>query len=205
MNPEDALSQIIDPCLARLSVLGIRNDDRARVMLLAIALQESGLTHRAQVVDGGGKGPARGFWQFEKNGVLGVLKHPMSEPFAAKLCFDVALPVEVEPVWQRLEDDDVLACAFARLLLFTDRAPLPQVGEDLLSWQYYVRNWRPGKPHPTRWPGNYRRAREAVRLSNTPAANPELQAQVRKLADRLAVLQEQLEAVQTDMRNLVQA
>ena len=48
--------------------------------------------------------------------------------------------------------------AFARLLLWTDPAPLPALGAAVRAWAYYRRNWRPGKPHPETWPEMYQNA-----------------------------------------------
>ncbi len=56
----------------------------------------------------------------------------------------------------------MLAAAFARLLLLTDAKPLPQIGDVQGAWAYYVRNWRPGKPHPDTWPGLYKQAQAAL-------------------------------------------
>ena len=135
----------------------------ARVMLYAIGLQESRFTHRAQVLDGGGKGPARGLWQFERGGgVAGVLRHPASRFWANSVCNARNVPAQPLNVWLALETDDVLAAALARLLLFTDPSRLPAVGEQAESWAYYLRNWRPGKPHPRTWPECYETALKAV-------------------------------------------
>jgi hypothetical protein len=131
----------------------------ARVMLRAIALQESRMTHRYQVIDGGGKGPARGLWQFERGGgVKGVLTHPASKRIAQSVCLARGVPADPRSVWQALETDDVLAAGFARLLLYTDPAPLPAIGDVSGSWEYYTRIWRPGKPHFKTWPDLYGRA-----------------------------------------------
>ena len=83
----------------------------ARAMLLAIGLQESGLTARVQRVAGGGKGPARGLLQFERGGgVVGVLNHPASRDLALQVCTARKLPaVSSSVVWEWLETDDVLA------------------------------------------------------------------------------------------------
>ena len=70
-------------------------------------------------------------------------------------------PVQ-RPVWTALETNDVLAGVFARLLLWTDAKPLPAIGDEQGAWAYYLRNWRPGKPHPQTWPGFYRQAVEFV-------------------------------------------
>lgn len=135
----------------------------ARVLMYAIGLQESRFTHRAQVIDGGGKGPARGYWQFERGGgVTGVLRHPASRFWANSVCNARNIPAQPLNVWLALETDDVLAAAFARLLLFTDPTRLPAIGEQSESWLYYLRNWRPGKPHPRTWPECYETALKAV-------------------------------------------
>ena len=140
----------------------------ARVMLYAIGLQESRFTHRAQVIDGGGKGPARGYWQFERGGgVTGVLRHPASRFWANSVCNARNVPAQPLNTWLALETDDVLAAALARLLLFTDPARLPAVGEQADSWSYYMRNWRPGKPHPRTWPECYGAALKAVGASDS--------------------------------------
>ena len=135
----------------------------ARVMLYAIGLQESRFTHRAQVVNGGGKGPARGYWQFERGGgVTGVLRHPASRFWMSSACNARNVPAQPMNVWQALETDDVLAAAAARLLLFTDAKRLPAIGEQATSLRYYLRVWRPGKPHPETWPSCYQAAIGAV-------------------------------------------
>ena len=135
----------------------------ARVMLYAIGLQESRFTHRAQVIDGGGKGPARGYWQFERGGgVTGVLRHPASRFWMSSACNARNVPAQPMNVWLALENDDVLAAAAARLLLFTDPAKLPAIGEQATSLRYYLRVWRPGKPHPETWPSCYQAAIGAV-------------------------------------------
>ncbi|WP_372439205.1 hypothetical protein, partial [Pandoraea sputorum] len=113
---------------------------RAEQMLLTIGLQESRFGHRRQI----GNGPARGLWQFERGGgVRGVLEFPSTKALARSVCeaCDVA-PVAAD-VHAAMERDDVLAAAFARLLLWTDPAPLPAVGEVQAAWALYIRTWRP--------------------------------------------------------------
>lgn len=138
----------------------------ARVMLVAISLQEDPEQLRAQRVIVAGrsrKGPARGLWQFERGGgVKGVLTHPASRFWARRICADIGLDPAPGAVWQALQYDDALAAIFARLLLFTDPRPLPAVDDERGAWAYYLRNWRPGKPHPKKWAANHARAREAV-------------------------------------------
>lgn len=135
------------------------NSARADVMLLAIGLQESRFTHRRQI-----GGPARGFWQFERGGVAGVLEHPASRKHAVSVCAARGVDPTITNVHLALEHDDVLAAAFARLLLWTDAKPLPALGDSATAWDYYLRNWRPGKPHPKTWPALYAQALAAVEV-----------------------------------------
>lgn len=128
---------------------------QAETLLVAIALQESGLRHREQV-----GGPAKGWWQFEVAGVRGVLNHPRSADKAAAVCKALHYPVDAVLVQRALSHNDVLAGCFARLLLWTDPAPLPTKEAD--GWNYYQRNWRPGRPRIERWGECWARAVDAV-------------------------------------------
>lgn len=136
------------------------NNDKALIMLLAIGLQESGFLVRSQRKGG----PARGFWQFEQGGgVRGVLRHPASSYLAHKACqYSLVVPTP-EAVWPALAENDRLACAFARLLLWTDARPLPEAGQIDYAWDYYIDNWRPGKPHRDRWTPNYEQALQLLK------------------------------------------
>ena len=153
----DVLTKIINPTFA--DVLPHRFASReAAVMLLAIGLQESRFEHRRQI-----GGPAMGFWQFERGGgVAGVLSHPASAKYARAVCAIRGRAAHDADVYNGLDDDDLLACAFARLLLYTDPKPLPAIGDADAAWQYYLRSWRPGKPHPETWRDLYLRAWSAV-------------------------------------------
>lgn len=165
MTPERFVSDVLTPGLAKLSEIGGReslaNSPDAEQMLLTIALQESALTHRAQVIASGAPGPARGWWQFERGGgVAGVMQHPASSGLARRLCEACHVPFEAAHIWRCLEGHDALAVGFARLLLWTDARPLPTTSA--AGWQYYLDNWRPGKPHPAKWPSNWTRAQSAL-------------------------------------------
>lgn len=128
---------------------------QARVMLIAIGLQESRFEHRRQI-----GGPARGFWQFEKGGVKGVLTHKATKEIAFNVCELRGITATEPAVYRQLEHDDVLAAAFARLLLFTHPHKLPGLGDAEYAWNYYLKTWRPGKPHPETWPALYAKALE---------------------------------------------
>lgn len=136
----------------------------ARVLLLAITNQEDPRQQRRQSP----AGPARGLWQFEQGGgVVGVLRHAASRELALQVCDARGVRALARDVYTHLERDDVLAAAFARLLLWTDPSPLPKVGDVEGAWQLYLRTWRPGAfdrdPDGLRrrWSVNYARALEA--------------------------------------------
>lgn len=156
MPLSEIMKQAIEPAFLLLPAR--MESQAATVMLLATGLQESRFQHRRQI-----GGPARGYWQFERDGgVAGVLRHPASRVHAVRLCDDRGVQAVPEQVYQRLEFDDVLAAAFARLLLFTDPAPLPKLGECGKAWDYYLRTWRPGKPHRKTWDTLYAQSLEAL-------------------------------------------
>lgn len=137
----DIEQNAIDPALALLPDRMDTPD--ARVMIRAICLQESRMEHRVQVLNGGGRGPARGLAQFERGGgVKGVLTHRSSAQLAQQVCKVRGVNPDPRTVWAALEFDDVLAMAFARLLLWTDAAPIPDEEEE--GWEVYLRTWRPG-------------------------------------------------------------
>jgi len=139
-----------------LALLPSRMDSAAaRIMLLAIGLQESRFMFRFQKVAGKPyvKGPARGFWQFEEGGgVRGVMTHAATKDLARKLCDGHGVAWDSRAIHHALENADVLAAGFARLLLWADAKPLPGPGASHdEAWDCYIRGWRPGKPHRSSW------------------------------------------------------
>ncbi len=128
--------------------------DRARAMLLAIGLQESGFEYRQQV-----GGPARGFWQFEKGGgVVGVLTHRYTSEHVRRACATLQYQPTDDACYAAIRDNDILACCFARLLLWTVPGTLPGRDEAPRGWQQYLAGWRPGRPHPETWSAHFARA-----------------------------------------------
>ena len=157
MTPDDALTLAIEPALVLLPKA--MDSVPARALLLAIGLQESRLEFRRQH----GDGPARGLWQFEQGGgVKGVYEHDASALWTRALCNARNTSWEISSIWAALEYDDVLTAGCARLLLFTDPKPLPTLDDPGGAWDYYVRNWRPGKPHPATWAANHAAAVSAA-------------------------------------------
>lgn len=159
MTPALLLALIIRPTLGWLSgpIASIPHTHEAERMLLAIAMQETSLRHRRQVP----VAHAMGWWQFEAmGGVAGVMGHRATRIPATAICDALRVPPVPSRIHPVLEHNDMLACAFARLLLRADAAPLPR--DQAGGWACYLRNWRPGKPHVARWPDAWSAAEQAI-------------------------------------------
>lgn len=114
---------------------------QAIVTLLAIQLQEAPNQEQRQI-----GGPAVGIFQMEKGGgIAGVLRHSASRPYALIVCKALGVEPTKSAAYAALQSaDDVLDAAFARLLLWTDAAALPAIGDVAGAWELYLRTWRPG-------------------------------------------------------------
>lgn len=134
---------------AALSLLPPKmRSSRATAMLLAIGLQESRFTFRRQV-----NGPARGFWQFEEDGgVRGVLDHGATRPVILPILETLRYGMRASDCYEAIMHNDVLACIFARLLLWTDPLTLPMSDDEGRGWLIYRNAWRPGRPIRESWP-----------------------------------------------------
>jgi hypothetical protein len=148
MNAELAYHVYQHTIPAALDLLPSRMDTpQAKAMLLAIGFQESRFEHRKQV-----GGPAHGFWQFERDGgVKGVLTHPSTSVIIIPILNELVYSASIKECYEAIVHNDVLACVFARLLLYTVPGRLPERQEVATSWSYYLAGWRPGKPHPETW------------------------------------------------------
>jgi hypothetical protein len=167
----EVTERAIDPALR---LLPTRMDSpEARVLLLAIGLQESHFRYRRQLilVKRNGRtqlvpeGPAKSFWMGERGGGLvhGVRVHPATRGYAADLYKLFKVPPRDVSIWNAIENNDVLAAALARLLLFSDPYKLPALGHTQLAWELYAqRTWKPGKPRRDEWGGNYAAALDFV-------------------------------------------
>ena len=137
-------------------------------MLLAIGLQESRFEHRIQLVGNPPLpiGPAHGFWQFERGGgVRGVRDWIFKRPELAALATDALERLGYGPDvederYEAIVHIDILACLFARCLLYTLPSPLPKRGQHEEAWDQYLDAWRPGKPHRDTWNAFYDQAWE---------------------------------------------
>jgi hypothetical protein len=155
MTPDEYVRTVVP---AAMAFLPAKMDTReARAMLVAIGLQESRLTYRAQI-----GGPARGLHQFETGGVSGVLKHAAVRALASQVAAQLGYPATVDGLHPQFETDDILDCCFARLLLYVDPRPMPGPAMYEMSWSVYIFGWRPGKPHRQTWDAFYDQAWAAV-------------------------------------------
>lgn len=146
MDLNTIIRTAIDPALALLPPK--MGTPAARIMLLAIGLQESRFEHRRQLIGNPPQpiGPAKSFWQAEQGGgmVHGVRLHAATGAIAAELYRARAVAANDAAIWNAVEHDDVLAAALARLLLWSDPQRLPGAGEEQGAWALYLRTWRPG-------------------------------------------------------------
>lgn len=140
----------------------VMRSQSAKAELLAIGLQESRFLHRRQLEGG----PARGLWQFERGGgVRGVATHPKTEKILESVLRELryeSIVGDSRAMHYAIEDNDVLACVFARLLLWTVPGRLPGPTEHEAGWAQYLEGWRPGAPHPATWKAFYKEAWDRV-------------------------------------------
>jgi len=158
VTPHDLLETAIIPALRLLPEK--MDSDAAIAMCIAIALQESRVKHRRQI-----GGPARGYWQFEQGGgVRGVLTHPASQQHirAVLAALDYDPTSDPAACYAAIEHNDILAAAFARLLLYTLPDALPARNAHGVGWTQYLNTWRPGKPHRETWDEYYETGWEVV-------------------------------------------
>ena len=168
MTPELLLKTAIIPAL---SLLDPKLDTpAARALLICIALQETGLRARRQMLEArdhwweSKPGKGHGFWQFERDGATrGVMvRHAAASAIVLPVIDALLYPRDPYAVHEALIHNDVLACVLARALLYSTPDAMPRPNEADKGWAIYLKAWRPGKPHSEAWPENYRIAWEAV-------------------------------------------
>lgn len=166
MTPSKLLKTAIIPALSELESAGIKDSFEARRFLLAIALQESRLRHRRQVVGTAETGPAASYWQFERGGgCRGVLTHKAVSQRMRQVCADYCIEQTEQGLWEAMRYQDIVAACAARLLIYTLPSALPTSEPD--GWQQYIDAWRPGKPHPQTWAANWEMADKAAKEIST--------------------------------------
>lgn len=162
MTPQRLYQTAIRPALDELAAFGIQPTPQAGRNVLAIALQESGLRARRQIVDGGAEaGPAVSFWQGEKGGgMILTLSHRVTGAAMKAICEAYNVKPDAGGLWEAMRYQDIVAAAAARLLIYTLPGKLAQTEKD--GWDEYVVAWRPGRPHPEKWAECWRIASETV-------------------------------------------
>jgi len=164
MTPELLLKTAIIPALGMLD--SKLDTPAARAMLIAIALQETGLRARRQMLEArdhwweSKPGKGHGFWQFERDGATrGVMvRHAAASALVLPVIDALLYPRDPYAVHEALIHNDVLACVLARALLYSVPDALPGPNDPEKGWVQYVSAWRPGKPHVEPWANNYRTA-----------------------------------------------
>lgn len=122
------------------------------------------------------KGPARSLWQMEQGGgVKGVLHHNSTGRLIDDICERFEVSNSSVSCWQAIEENDVLAACFARLLLWTDALKMPAISDAEGAFQLYLRTWRPGAY--TRGDASQRQALQVKFLKNHAAARLEMNIQ----------------------------
>jgi hypothetical protein len=166
VTPETLNSFLVPACLSLFPEK--YNTPEARAMLIAIALQESDLEHRQQLIGNHRNwweslnGPATSYWQFEKIGIRGVLEHRKTGPLAREVLEKLGYPEDVNTIHKAIAHNDILAVCIARLALYRLPQPLPQRDQSEMGWNQYVEAWRPGKPKRERWAERFELAWQVV-------------------------------------------
>lgn len=171
MTPIVLLRDVIVPALRLLGPpLATRE---AAVLLLAIALQESGLElkYRRQVLARRDPrtgqttllpvGRALSWWQIEPPTLVDCIsRHARTREALAELgtLEEILADPNVVLRWSELS-----GAVVARGIMRLDPRPLPAVGDRPGGWAFYRGCWRPGKPRPKEWPAAYAAALEAYR------------------------------------------
>lgn len=162
MTPQRLYQTGIRPALDELAALDITATPQAGRFLLAIAIQESGLRARRQIVTGGAEnGPAASFWQGEVTGGMCLtLKHATVGPRMKAICDAYNVQPTALALWEAMRYNDIVAACAARLLVYTLPGALPIDQES--GWNQYLAAWRPGKPDKARWADSWKTATETV-------------------------------------------
>ncbi len=146
MIADDFLKDILSPGIAWCESLPSWNipfDARAKVLLIAIAGQESRWSARVQ----SGNGPAHSLFQMERGGMIAeVLANAKTAELANEVCRMMYIAPDAVHAWSVMatERGDKLAVAFARLGLWLDPRDLPALDDEQAAFETYVRIWRPG-------------------------------------------------------------
>lgn len=141
----DFLPQRMDTPAARLQMLTHQKQEDPEERRYQVVKRTPKTRTENIVGDRTAKGPARSLWQFEEGGgVQGVLTHKATAEYIRGICDHFDVIPDANHCWRAIEENDVLAACFARLLLWTDPKPIPAVGDAEGAFDLYLRTWRPG-------------------------------------------------------------
>lgn len=130
-------------------------------MILASAIQESGLEHRHQI-----GGPAHGLAQEEPIGAAEALRID-NEVLNTRFLEALGLPQDRDKLHRALEWSEWGMVVSARLKLWPLPDRLPRQHEQDEAWKQYIAAWKPGKPWPHKWEHSWITACQAVRDCDT--------------------------------------
>lgn len=152
MTPREADILIVRPTLEYLEPPYASLE--ARLMLLAIGMQETGFKTRYQLPSG----PGLGLWQVEYTTEMDFWRRGKLRTCARAL-------KELAPtIYESAADNDHVAATICRSLLWErDPKPLPAIGDIDAAWACYLRVQRPGRPSRKRWTQSYATALAVVR------------------------------------------
>ena len=130
----------------------------SKAMLIAIAMQSSQFSFRRELM-----GHDRSFWALgAQTHIKVVAEHELTRGPIAAVCDALCYDTSVFSAYMAVEHNDILACAYARLLLSLVPGKLPSRDQPQLGWDQYLAVWRPSHPRPEPWPVHFRRAWDAV-------------------------------------------
>lgn len=158
-------------------------NDQARVLIGAICLQESG----GRDVQQEGNGPADGYPQFEVEAIREILENAATAKMAMQAVHASGIldfgseqdaqgnqgaagpgvsplsPSQIATVVHaKFLNFPTLQIVFARLMLWANPNPLPELGDCDDAWNYYDSTWHPGRPRRETWDAYYAQSLNAV-------------------------------------------
>lgn len=171
MTPSLFYRTIVDPAHLWMSsspAIMVPRSRKADVLVMCCAGQESRWKDRLQIGIGQYHPQtvgARSYWQMESTWGGPVAINDVQQKAGAKLaavCAELEIPSDELTLYEACAWNDMLACALARLNLWIDPAPLPEVGNKEGAWSYYLRCWKPGAPHHDSWSEVYDQSVAAI-------------------------------------------
>lgn len=153
MTPSPLVDNVIVPALA---LLPVGFDSRpARALLAAMALHTS---------------TTAGFWPITRPSLAGLIQSSSADDLVRMVAREHKLGCNAALLARRAQVDALLSCRLARLLLWIDRAPLPEPTPEAEAeaYAYYARTLRPVDAHDpaarVRWSDAWNAALEAVNV-----------------------------------------